>query len=345
MLIGFDFQQGGAWKMQGTSPALFPVPKPANPHLFNDHTNSFALTDFGHRTLAITFPDYSWADLTDNREWNWPTYDLKLSHPWIAANPTSTFKFSVSASGSGPSALVDELGQMKTNDWPLKIKNVDELKADVPAERAYYASLKGPKLDSYGGLPDSGSQHGLKATGFFHVEKMGDRWAMVDPDGNLFFHTGVCGCSPGDDYTRVSGRESAYDWLPPEGSGEFASAYLPNVGGGVFSFHLANMIRKYGRPYNLDDFQARVLDRMRLFGFNSIGDFTSLSQPVIKAKNFPYVTGLPLDGIPSIAGLREVWDPYDSNNVSNLDRDFAGLADRADDALLLGYFLTNEPFL
>jgi hypothetical protein len=95
-----------------------------------------------------------------NREWNWATYDLKLNHPWIAANPTYMFKFSLSDCGSRSSTLVDEFGQVKTSNWPLKVKKVGELKADVQAEQAHYTSLKVPKLDSFGGLPDADKYRG-----------------------------------------------------------------------------------------------------------------------------------------------------------------------------------------
>jgi hypothetical protein len=61
-----------------------------------------------------------------------------------------------------------------------------------------------------------GAKLGLKTTSYFHVEKMGDgKWALVDPAGNLFIHLGICGMAPGDDFTLVAGRESAYASLPP----------------------------------------------------------------------------------------------------------------------------------
>jgi len=42
-------------------------------------------------------------------------------------------------------------------------------------------------LDAYGGL----RTRRAKATGFFHIEKIGDRWWLVDPEGGLFIHKGV----------------------------------------------------------------------------------------------------------------------------------------------------------
>lgn len=46
-------------------------------------------------------------------------------------------------------------------------------------------------LTRYGGL-SLDKQH---ATGFFRVEKLGDRWWMIDPEGGRFIFTGVCSLS------------------------------------------------------------------------------------------------------------------------------------------------------
>ena len=48
-------------------------------------------------------------------------------------------------------------------------------------------------LSKYGGRADRKAD----ATGFFHVRKLGDRWWLVDPDGCLFIHVGVCSVAPG----------------------------------------------------------------------------------------------------------------------------------------------------
>ena len=50
------------------------------------------------------------------------------------------------------------------------------------------------KLDRYGGwLTDQK----FTATGFFRAEKQGDRWWIIDPDGNRFLHMAVVSVSPG----------------------------------------------------------------------------------------------------------------------------------------------------
>ena len=169
---------------------------------------------------------------------------------------------------------------------------------------------------------------------------------MVDPEGNPFFHIGLCAFNPVDDYTLVKGRESSYAWLPPY-EGDFKTAYRPEDGSNVVSFHLANQIRKYGEPYSLEKYQARMIERVRKFGFNSIGAFSGASQAAQKA-NFPYVSGLPLDewsgGITKLPGIHEAWDPFDETIRAKVEANFAkSIAAKANEPLLIGYFLVNEP--
>jgi hypothetical protein len=349
MLINFSYQQGGKWKFGAGTNNPFPIAKPSKAHLFQDHATKFQLTNHEGKSLSFGFPDSSYLELQDNRAWNWPVYALVAHLPLTKDNPTYkiTVNFGSSSPDEKPVALIDALGQIKALDWPNKVKSVEELQTDVKSEQDYYAGLHPPTWDKFGGLPDSGNKFDLKATGFFHVEKKGDKWMLVDPDGNLFFHLGVCGMAPSDDYTTVSGRELTYEWLPPR-DGEFKTAYRPENDGKVFSYHLANMIRKYGKPYEIDDFSSIMIDRISKWGFNSIGAFSSTPAAVVQAKNFPYVSGLPINAwkskIKFIPGIAQTWDPFDTDNVDRLEQSFATtLPDRANDPLLIGYFLTNEP--
>jgi hypothetical protein len=140
MLINFSYQQGGKWKMGDGVDNPFPVDKPANPHLFQDHASKFQLTNFEGKALNFLFPDFSYVQLQDNREWNWATYDLVLQIPFNKDNPTYHITVSSGASvpGEKPVALVDPFGQLKALDWPDKVKSEDELKADVATEKSYH---------------------------------------------------------------------------------------------------------------------------------------------------------------------------------------------------------------
>ncbi len=349
LFINISFQQGGQWKVGDGTKTPFPAVKPAQPHLYQGHASGFQVVDPEGKTLSIDAPAYTYFDLTDNRAWNWPIFALHLNAPYIPNTPAYTLKVESGIDTTVKvTTRIDEFGQFKAQEWPDKVESAEELKADAKADAYYYASLHPPEFDKFGGLPDSQKKYDLDTTGFFHIQKKREKWFLVDPLGNAFFHLGVCAVCPGDDYTATHGRESLYDWLPPVG-GEFKTAYLPGNGPGILSFYLANTIRKFGQPYNLEDYSARMIDRLRKWGFNSIGAFSaSASTQAVQKAGMPYVSGLPLTqwdgGIPNLPGIAQTWDPFDEGNRAKVEKAFSTkLPPHENDPLLIGYFLSNEP--
>src|SRR5690606_35196510 len=161
-----------------------------------------------------------------------------------------------------------------------------ELRADRAAEAKGGLGLRAPAdRDRFGGLAGSREKFGTRKTGFFHVESVGGRQVFVNPEGNVFFHLGVCGIASCDDYTVVAGREQSFEWLPPR-EGEFATAWHPEEPG-VFSFYIANWIRKYERPFSFDAWSEQIVTRLRAWGFNAAGAFSSRS-PAMETRDFPY---------------------------------------------------------
>lgn len=345
MLIDIAFSQGGKWKI-GDASGEFPRSKPDKPHLYQANATALALTNARGAILHVTAPDYSFQQLTDNRAWNWPTFHWMALVPFNADNPHAKVVVRTEQSTAPAAKLVDPFGQSKREEWPGKLKSGEELKADVKSDESYYAALKPPVLDRFGGAPGSGEKLGLKATGFFHIEKKGDKSWLVDPEGNAFFHFGICGFAPGDDYTYVKGREDIYEWLPKFDS-EFRSAFRPENGSDNFSFYLANVIRKFGEPYSLDSHAARMISRVRAWGFNSIGAFSPTPPTAHKTASFPYVAHLPInewEGVKRIPGAWEVWDPFDDETAKRIAGQIANQVPvRADDPLLIGWFIVNEP--
>lgn len=345
MLIPIAFNQGGKWHI-GESEANFPKEKPANPHLYQNHATALQITNYEGRSLIVQTPEYSFLELTDNREWNWSIYGFRCATP-LANRKELAFTIKITEPEAGTAhPLVDKFGQSTREDWPQKVKSEEELKADVSAEATWLDSLHPPALDPYGGLPGSGKPLGLQATGFFHVEKKNDHWFLVDPAGNAFFHLGLCGASPGEDYTLVKGRESAYEWLPKR-EGEFASVFQKDSGGTALSFYLANVIRKTGQPYDPESFTAHLIPRMRKWGFNSFGAFSSPGEQAETAAQFPRVAHLPLsewEGIPRLPSIGETFDPFEEKNRARLEENMAKtLPPRIHDSLIIGYFIVNEP--
>jgi hypothetical protein len=347
MLIDFSYANGGSWKIGDGAETPFPAEKPAKPHLYQGNADRLVLRDSQGASLAIGLPPYSYQQLTDNREWGWKTFHWQFNVPNPGAGPM-TVKIAVGQAPAGPRITVDRFGQSVKARFAEKVKSDEDLKRDIEAEAQYLAGLHPPARDLFGGLPISREELGLKRTGFFHVEKKGARWILVDPQGNAYFHLGVCGFNPSDDYTLARGREHIYEWLPPR-KGEFSSAWHPDNywGSQAVSFHLANTIRKFGRPYARAGYTARMIERVRKWGFNSAGAFSSPDENTCRRMRFPYVASLPLspwEGFAEIPGTHGAFDPFDDTIRARCDERLAArMAPRADDPLLIGYFLNNEP--
>lgn len=337
-LIDIGFAKGGSWQI-GDKTGVFPAEKASPPHIASLNGTTFLVKNAQGQSLSVTTPDFAFQQLTDNREWNWAVYHWQFIVPWMADRAATKIK--VTSDLASVTKLIDPFGQSLKDAFPNKIRSLEDLKADVEADKAYYASIETPKLDRFGGLPGSGEALGLKKTGFFHVEqKSGKSW-LVDPDGNAFFHLGVCGFAPNDDYTYVKGREGVYEWLPQLDS-KYASAFREG-NPDHFSFYIANTIKKFGAAFDFESHAARMIERVKKWGFNSIGAFS----PVPQKAAFPYVAHLPInewEGVPRIPGVHEVWDPFDAATTAKITENIAReVPARANDPLLIGWFIVNEP--
>ena len=348
MLIDFSYAGGGAWEIGEGQETPFPAQKPAQPHLYQGSAETLLLRNPVGAAVTVQVPPGSYQQLTDNREWGWKIFAWHFDASCQSGAGPMRVQIS-SRPATGPAVkLVDRFGQSTRSDLAGKVKTEDELKQDVQTEAAWLASLHPPVLDTYGGLPGSREKYGLRRTGFFHVEKKDVRWILVDPDGNAFFHLGVCAMNPSDDYTYFAGRESLYEWLPAH-DGEFKSAFHPESfwNPNVLSFHLVNSIRKFGRPYDKADYTARMIERVRKWGFNSAGAFSGGDAAAQRRLNFPHVGHLPLstwEGFPDVPATHGVFDPFSDKLREHCDKVFAErLPPQAGDPLVIGYFLGNEP--
>jgi hypothetical protein len=298
----------------------------------------------------------AYQQLQDNRMWEWTVfawiyrYDLKRypgQNRFSFKVSTLAAEVAVNGSPAGPRFLVDRFGQSARKDYPGKVKSEAELKADIAAEKASLGSYQGPPLDRFGGLAGSGEKLGLKKTGFFHTALIGkDRHVLVTPEGNAFFQLSVCGIANTDDYTTVKGREKIYEWVPDTKDAAWTTAWRENQPTwGVFSFQIANWIRKYGKPYSYEEWTGQAVDRLRAWGFNSAGAFSTYSR-TMRERNFPYVEmlggGEGVRSLPDKIGVGRVMDPFAPGIEEALDRAYARLAKNANDPLLIGYFLGNE---
>jgi len=95
MKIPIEFSEGGSWKIGGSGGA-FPKDKPSMPHLYQDHARALEITKEG-RSLVLKTPEYSFLQLTDNREWNWSIYNFRALVPAETVHDGISFSISLGA--------------------------------------------------------------------------------------------------------------------------------------------------------------------------------------------------------------------------------------------------------
>ncbi len=355
-LFPINLNQGGRFAL-GNKSGEFPATKAGQFLADGDASHLDIIHPLGEGIRFSTPAVYQ--QLQDNRTWGWNVFAWVYRYDLKRYPGKTSFSFKVSPLAATPSAdnapaerkyLVDRYGQSVRKNYPGKVTSDDELKADIGAQKAALGTYQGPALDTFGGLAGSGEKLGLEATGFFHTAEFAkDRHVLVTPEGNAFFQLGVCGITNTDDYTTVKGREKIYEWVPSAKDGRWTTAWRNNrPDWGVFSFQIANWIRKYGKPYSIEEWTSQTVERLRVWGFNSAGAFGG-HVPTFRSLNFPSVSFLPsgkdqgVRYLPDRVGAAEVMDPFAPGFEDALDKAFAGpVAARASDPLLIGYFLGNE---
>jgi hypothetical protein len=229
--------------------------------------------------------------------------------------------------------LVDEFGQWAQVDWPDKAHSLDDLKAAWSAEEKSLGSAANEfDFSKYGGFQNTQA----KATGFFRVEKIDDRWWFVDPEGHLFLSIGSDVMVPWMG-TRTEGRNGVFTALPPA---DLRPPSFRQNQGGTVSFYTWNLLRRFG-----DDWQQSWIDlslkRMDAWGLNTIANWASPQLGAAKKK--PYIVMLRGWGIDN-TGYLGLPDVYADEFEKKVDASAAEQCEpRKDDPWLLGYFVANEP--
>jgi hypothetical protein len=218
MFIGPQYGDGGTWTIGLGSVKSFPQDQPDKPFLHQGNAGSFTVKDAAGHTVAISgLTDYAFNQLQDNREWGWKIFQWQV---WVNYNPDwEVHSFTINEGGADgtPAKLqvqVDRLGQSTRKDYPGKIKDEAELKADVANESAYYASLHPLTTDRFGGLP--GTKDELRLTATIHLWT-GDKPMMWSE----FFYSSSPESSCGDfnaDMATQKARGEAYRQYVEQGT-------------------------------------------------------------------------------------------------------------------------------
>lgn len=231
---------------------------------------------------------------------------------------------------------VDQYGQNKYASWPEKIKNQSDLLNAEKFERADLAASKIlPDRDQYQSW-NGGPQ--LKATGFFCLEKLNDKWWFVAPNGHLYYSLGIDCVEAGAHTKLLKPNRDAFIWLP-ENSPEFADAFKDQKKRS-FSFYVCNLIRKWGKNWKME-FDKRAVARCKSWGFTC---FANWCDDVFAKSKVPYLSTGPacweLKNVDYIEG--DIADSFDPDFESEVFRVAGMLKANRNDSFLVGYFLDNE---
>jgi hypothetical protein len=238
--------------------------------------------------------------------------------------------------------VVDAFGQWNLGDYKGKAHTIEQLKADWAKEDKEIAAMKvkPPQLSKYGGS----LKYQVKATGFFRTEKIDGKWWFVDPEGHLFLSLGANGVGPNTSVNN-SPPKGAYTLTPPDG---FNSTETGNQRGRQRTTDAAtkfdnpvpigawNLYRRYGPENTLQKARQTTIDRMSLWGMNTMGGWST------QAENpKPYMTYLGLGSTTNIFGLVDVYVPGFKSRIEQAIK--SSVQGNINSKMLIGYFIGNEP--
>lgn len=119
--------------------------------------------------------------------------------------------------------IVDKFGQPTRLDYEEKIHSLAELQAVKEKELARLND--GEKIEDRSKYSGWKAGPKLEATGYFRTEKIGDKWSLVDPEGYLYFTTGIDNVRmsnattfTGYDFDQSAINQRSADELTPEDS-------------------------------------------------------------------------------------------------------------------------------
>lgn len=244
--------------------------------------------------------------------------------------------------------LVDTMGQSTLHRWPGKTPDVATMVKRLARQRkAAQRRRRSPRCSRWGGW----RARRVRATGFFRTHHDGRRWWLVDPDGCLFWSSGLdCVHSSIDGDSKIETRymnlTRAHANLPSV-QGPFGRCYRVNPwhakDNREFNYREANFIRAFGPESWYNAWITVAHAELRRLGFNTAGDWSD--EYAARREGTPYTRPLELyfrfPHTPSAGPLPDVFHPGLKADARAMAEDC--LRETRDDPCMLGYFLHNEP--
>lgn len=231
--------------------------------------------------------------------------------------------------------LIDTVGQSTIHNWKGKTENAEQLVSNLterlnscshtfPDQFSKWGGWKKKKIDSH--------------NGFFGVHRDENRWWLVDPDGYLFWSSGV-DCVRSSIDANVHLLEDALEFIPSN-TGDFSEAY--SRGRQMHINYLAsNFIRAFGRDNWKQNWAEIALDELKRLRFNSVGNWSEWEYASIAG--VPYVRPMSFNPVLTNYIYRDFPDVFHPDFEKDAAKYAQELGDTVEDLALIGYFMMNEP--
>ncbi|WNC69160.1 hypothetical protein RI845_03140 [Thalassotalea nanhaiensis] len=229
--------------------------------------------------------------------------------------------------------FINKYGQYKHDTWPGKITDDTQFKQAIEKEQKDLAKHpKSIEWDRFGGFANGPK---FEATGHFRTQKIEGKWWIINPDGNLFWSSGVNGAGKLTVGTPTKNREHFFEGIPNKSPNN--QEYFK---GQTYYHGLKNLHRKYG-----DNSEGKYLDisldRMKSWGLNTLGgwsneDVASSSEK----KKLPYTVFIGATKPEIHEKFPDVFDPKWKDELERKVKQKAALV--KNDPYFFGFFINNE---
>ena len=230
--------------------------------------------------------------------------------------------------------FIDKYGQYKHDTWPGKITSDDDFEQVIIEEEKDLKKHKGSvEWNEFGGFANGPK---YKATGQFRTEKIDGKWWVIDPNGALFFSSGVNSAGKLNVFTPFKGRENFFEYMPEKNDPEYSNYFKGNE----FDFGKLAIKRKFGTIEG-DFYLEKSLQRMKSWGLNTMGGWGNekVSQ-LDESKKLPYTQIIHTTKIALNEKFPDVFDPKWEKLVRNNLK--IKVQSSKGDPYLFGFFVDNE---
>ncbi|PCI33641.1 MAG: hypothetical protein COB60_07340 [Flavobacteriaceae bacterium] len=229
--------------------------------------------------------------------------------------------------------FINKYGQYKHGTWEGKITDDSQFEDAIEKENKELNKYPGSlEWNRFGGFMNGPK---FEATGNFRTQKIEKKWWIIDPDGYLFWSTGVNGAGKLEVATPFKKREHFFEKIP-KNNPDYKKFFKKNS----YHFGLQNLYKKYGENAE-EKYVPIALNRMKSWGFNTLGGWSNEDVALQPEKiKLPYTVYINATAPGINSKFPDVFDPKWEKDVAQKVKEKAAIV--KDDPYFFGFFINNE---